>query len=306
MVDGETKTGLTTEERNERSLQLDRLSTLEIVQIMNSEDRKVAEAVERAIPDIVRAIDPIVETLANGGRLFYVGAGTSGRLGILDASECPPTFGVSPELVQGIIAGGQQALVRAIENVEDDGEQGARDIRERVTAKDAVVGISASGRTSYVLGAIGEANRIGAVTVGISCNAGTPLSEAARYAIEVPVGPEVVTGSTRLKAGTAQKMVLNMISTTAMIKLGKVYGNLMVNVQATNRKLKERVIRIICDATDVDPDTARNYCGEANGDARIAILMIKFGISRLQAEEVLAGERHHFGNAMRRLTERRN
>ena len=306
MVDGETKTGLTTEQRNERSLQLDRLSTLEIVQIMNSEDRKVADAVERAIPDIVQAIDPIVEALGNGGRLFYVGAGTSGRLGILDASECPPTFGVSPDLVQGIIAGGEQALVRAVENAEDDGEQGARDIRERVTAKDAVVGISASGGTNYVLGAIGEANRIGAVTVGISCNAGTPLSRTAQYGIEVPVGPEVVTGSTRLKAGTAQKMVLNMISTTAMIKLGKVYGNLMVNVQATNRKLRDRVIRIICDATDVDPDTARQYCGAANGDARIAILMIKFGISRMQAEEVLAGERHHFGNAMRRLTERRN
>jgi len=305
MVDGETKTGLTTEQRNERSLQLDRLSTFEIVTIMNSEDRKVADAVGRAIPDIVRAIDPIVETLKNGGRLFYVGAGTSGRLGILDASECPPTFGVSPDLIQGIIAGGEKALVRAVENAEDDEEKGARDIRERVTGKDAVVGISASGRTSYVIGAVAEANRIGAVTVGISCNAGTPLSRTARHAIEVLVGPEVVTGSTRLKAGTAQKMVLNMISTAAMIKLGKVYGNLMVNVQATNRKLKDRVIRIICDATDVDPDTARFFCAEANGDARVAILMIKFGISRDEAEEVLAGENHHFGNALKRLEQRR-
>lgn len=302
---GDMRTDLTTEQRNERSLYLDRLSTLEIVQIMNGEDRKVADAVRQAIPNIVPAIDAIVQVMQNGGRLFYVGAGTSGRLGILDASECPPTFGAPPDLVQGIIAGGEKALLHAVENAEDDAEQGAADIRGKVTGRDAVVGISANGGTPYVIGAIREAGRIGALTVGISCNADAELSRMVRHAVEVPVGPEVVTGSTRLKAGTAQKMVLNMMSTVTMIKLGKVYGNLMVNVQATNRKLRDRVIRIICDAAEVDPDTARFFCAEANGDARVAILMIKFGISCEQAEEVLARENQHFGNAMRRLEQQR-
>ncbi|HET7615549.1 MAG TPA: N-acetylmuramic acid 6-phosphate etherase, partial [Bacillales bacterium] len=238
------KKTMLTEQRNKRSEMLDRLSVEEIIRIMNGEDQSVAASVEKQIPDVTAAIERIVDVVRDGGRLFYVGAGTSGRLGILDASECPPTFGVDPTLVNGIIAGGDRAIRTAIENAEDDERKGMQDLAQLVTKRDAVVGITSSGRTPYVIGAMKKANEIGAVTVGLSCNPDAELSRYVRFPIEAPVGPEVVTGSTRLKAGTAQKMILNMISTTVMIKLGKVYGNLMVNVQATNEKLRKRVVRI--------------------------------------------------------------
>ncbi|MGN7382715.1 N-acetylmuramic acid 6-phosphate etherase [Paenibacillus sp. SAFN-117] len=295
---------LLTEQRNERTRHLDRLSIEEIAELMNREDETVALSVRKALPQITAAIERIVEALRSGGRLIYIGAGTSGRLGVLDASECPPTFGVSPELVQGIIAGGDRAIRHAIENAEDDAEAGRRDAAAVVTAHDAVVGITASGRTPYVIAAIQKARRIGAVTASISCNSGTPLSAAAEWPIEVPVGPEIVTGSTRLKAGTAQKLVLNMLSTVTMIQLGKVHDNLMVNVQATNHKLKQRVVHIVMDATGVDRPTAADYCERAGGDARVAILMQRYAIGREEALDALKRTGEHFGEADKLLAGR--
>ncbi|MBB6635427.1 N-acetylmuramic acid 6-phosphate etherase [Cohnella thailandensis] len=292
----------TTEQANERSKQLDRLTVREIVELMNEEDRTVADSVHRALPSIAAAIEAISAVVERGGRLFYIGAGTSGRLGILDASECPPTFGVDPEMVVGLIAGGEGAITRAIENAEDDTEAGIADIGKLVTSRDAVVGIAASGRTPYVMGALREAARIGALTASLSCNADSPISEEADYPIEVPVGAEIVTGSTRLKAGTATKMVLNMITTATMIRLGKVYGNLMVNVQATNDKLRERVVRIVAKGADCDEQTASKYVLEAGGDARVAILMIKFGVTATRAIEALRLSNGHFGKAINQLS----
>ncbi|ULL13667.1 N-acetylmuramic acid 6-phosphate etherase [Paenibacillus sp. H1-7] len=293
-----------TEQRNAKSEQLDRAGVLDIIKIMNEEDQTVALAVERALPRIAEAIEAIVQVMQHGGRLFYVGAGTSGRLGVLDASECPPTFGVDRTLVTGLIAGGEAAITTAIENAEDDEEAGAREITAHITAGDAVVGIAASGSTPYVIGAIRRARELGALTASISCNDSAALSEAAEYGIEVPVGPEVVTGSTRLKAGTATKMVLNMITTTAMIKLGKVYGNLMVNVQATNEKLRDRVVRIVSEATGAAQVTAAHYVQQADGDARVAILMLRFGVAKEQAMEALQACRYHFGDAVARLEQK--
>lgn len=290
-----------TEQRNAKSEQLDRWSVSTIIQIMNEEDQTVALSVERALPRIGEAIEAIVEVMKRGGRLFYVGAGTSGRLGVLDASECPPTFGVDRSLVTGLIAGGEAAITTAIENAEDDEEAGAQDIEAHITANDAVVGIAASGNTPYVIGAIRRARELGALTAGLSCNDSAALSEAAEYAIEVPVGPEVVTGSTRLKAGTATKMVLNMITTTAMIKLGKVYGNLMVNVQATNEKLRDRVVRIVSEATGAEQEVAAAYAQQADGDARVAILMLRFGVEKEKALNALRECGDHFGDAVARL-----
>ncbi|MEX2415568.1 MAG: N-acetylmuramic acid 6-phosphate etherase [Paenibacillaceae bacterium] len=299
----EIKHNLTTEQRNEKTSQLDQLSVWDIIEVMNREDQTVAYSVQQALPRISVAIERIVEVIQQGGKLYYIGAGTSGRLGILDASECPPTFGVGYDLVIGIIAGGEQAIMKAIENAEDNHEEGARIIAAQITAKDVVVGITASGVTPYVIGAMIEANRIGAVTVGISCNKEAPLSSVVEFPIEVPVGAEIITGSTRLKAGTAQKMVLNMITTAAMIKLGKVYGNLMVNMQATNQKLRDRVVRIIADAADVDLETAQGYCEQSQGDARAAILMIRYKISYNQAMDALQLANQHFGHAMLLLEE---
>lgn len=290
-----------TEQRNAKSAQLDQLSVPEIIRLMNEEDQTVASSVQRSLPQITRAVEAIVEVMRRGGRLFYVGAGTSGRLGVLDASECPPTFGVDRSLVTGLIAGGDTAITTAIENAEDDDEAGAREIEAHITANDAVVGIAASGNTPYVIGAIRRAREIGAMTAGISCNESTKLSQAAEYAIEVPVGPEIVTGSTRLKAGTATKMVLNMITTTAMIRLGKVYGNLMVNVQATNEKLRDRVVRIVSEAAKVDREVAAAFAHQADGDARVAILMIRFGVEKEQAVEALTECGQHFGEAIKWL-----
>jgi N-acetylmuramic acid 6-phosphate etherase len=241
------------------------------------------------IPQIARAVDAIVSAIENGGRLFYIGAGTSGRLGVLDASECPPTFSVDPELVQGIIAGGERALSRATEASEDDAGMGARDLLDRgFTARDVLTGIAASGRTPYVLGAVAQARELGAVTIGISCTPDSLLSRAVDIAIEPLPGPEIITGSTRMKAGTATKLVLNMLSTGAMIRLGYVYGNLMVNVQPRNEKLVDRARRIIAEAAGVSYDRAAELLEQSGGSVKTAILMAKLGVDRVAAGERLA------------------
>ncbi|RXT04365.1 N-acetylmuramic acid 6-phosphate etherase [Ammoniphilus sp. CFH 90114] len=275
---------LLTEWRNPDTENLDALPTSEIVKKLNEEDKKVALAVEQELESVTKAVDLIVESFENGGRLFYFGAGTSGRLGMLDAAECPPTFGTEPSLVQGVIAGGMSALVEAIEGAEDEPELGREDVEKvGVCARDVVVGIAASGRTPYVLGALEEARKRGAKTVALSCNPGSALGALVDVDIAPVVGPEVVTGSTRLKAGTAQKMVLNMLTTASMVRMGKVYGNLMVNVQATNGKLEERVKKIIVDATDCTYAEATELAEQAQGDARVGILMKLKGISAEEA-----------------------
>jgi N-acetylmuramic acid 6-phosphate etherase len=254
-----------TEQENPRSKDLSSQSTAEILALMNEEDATVAAAVERVLGDVVKAVDEIVARLAKGGRLFYTGTGTSGRLGVLDASECPPTFGVSPELVQGVIAGGYDACYRAVEASEDDAEAGAADLKQRgFAAGDVLVGIAASGRTPYTVGAVKFARSLGAFTVGLTCVPGSPITEAAEVSIVPVVGPEVLTGSSRLKAGTAQKMVLNMISTATMVRLGYVSGNRMSNLQPKNLKLRERAVRIVMAETGVDEQTARAALESSN------------------------------------------
>jgi N-acetylmuramic acid 6-phosphate etherase len=286
-TDRKTLEGLLTEQRNVLSERIDSVETAEMLRVINSEDQKVAQAVEAAIPQIAAAVDRIVEGFRLGGRLFYIGAGTSGRLGVLDASECPPTFSVPYEMVQGIIAGGESALSRATEASEDDPEAGKRDLLARgFTAGDSLVGIAASGRTPYVLGAIKAARELGAFTAGIACSPGSALAQQAEVAIELIVGPEIVTGSTRMKAGTATKLALNMITTASMIKLGYVYGNLMVNVQPRNEKLRDRARRIVRDACGVDDDTAARALADA-GDVRTAILMVKRDVSTADARTLL-------------------
>jgi N-acetylmuramic acid 6-phosphate etherase len=251
---------LLTERRNPASEHIDTLPTVDILRVINNEDRAVADAVAAAIPQIALAVDKVVERFSTGGRLFYIGAGTSGRLGVLDASECPPTFSVPPEMVQGIIAGGEAALSRATEASEDDPASGERDLFARgFTGADALVGIAASGRTPYVLGAAAAARRVGALTVGIACTPDSPLCAAAEISIELITGPEIVTGSTRMKAGTATKLALNMITTASMVKLGYVYGNLMVNVQPRNEKLRDRARRIVRDATGIGMKPQARY-----------------------------------------------
>jgi N-acetylmuramic acid 6-phosphate etherase len=263
---------LLTEQINPASAHIDALPTAEMLRVINAEDRKVAEAVEREIPSIARAVEAIAEAFGRGGRLFYIGAGTSGRLGVLDASECPPTFGVAPEMVQGIIAGGEAALRRATEATEDDPAIGARDLTARgFTANDILAGIAASGRTPYVLGAIAEAKRLGATTVGISCTPDSTLARAADIAITPLTGPEVIAGSTRMKAGTAQKLVLNMLTTGAFIRMGYVYGNLMVNVQPRNSKLLDRARRIVAQAAGVSYERAGELLAEAGNSVPAAI-----------------------------------
>ena len=267
---------LLTEQINPASEGIDALPTQRVLEIISAEDRKVADAVAHEIPAITQAVDAIVGALRAGGRLFYIGAGTSGRLGVLDAAECPPTFNVDPQIVQGIMAGGEAALARATETTEDDPAIGARDLRERgFTARDVLVGIAASGRTPYVLGAIAEARRLGAVTAAISC---TPDSELAR-AVHIPItpltGPEILAGSTRMKAGTATKLVLNMVSTAVFIRLGYVYGNLMVNVQPKNSKLKDRAQRIVAKAAGVTCEAAAALLEAADNNVRKAIVMGK-------------------------------
>jgi len=290
---------LLTEQQNPASAGIDALGTEAALRIINAEDQKVAEAVEREIPAIARAVDAIVAALERGGRLFYLGAGTSGRLGVLDASECAPTFSVPAELVQGIMAGGEAALSRATEASEDDPELGVGDLRARgFTGRDVLVGITASGRTPYVLGAVGEARRLGAATVGISCAPDSELARAVDYAITVVTGPEVVAGSTRMKAGTAQKLVLNMLSTETMVRLGYVYGNLMVNVQPKNVKLADRARRIIAQAAGVSYERAGELLGEAGNSVRTAILMANAAIGREEAERRLAAAGGKIGKAL--------
>ncbi len=285
---------LLTEQGNPASEGIDARGTQEILQIINSEDQTVARAVAQVIPSIARAVDLIVERMREGGRLFYIGAGTSGRLGILDAAECPPTFQVAPDLIQGIIAGGEEAVARATETSEDDPEAGVRDLLARgVTERDVVVGIAASGRTPYVLGAIRAAAEAGAATVGLSCNPGSELAEMADVAVTPVTGPEVVAGSTRMKAGTATKLVLNMLSTAAMIRQGYVFGNLMVNVRPVNTKLRERARRIVSAAGGAPLERALNLLDEAGGDVKTAVLMARFGATREEAVRKLeeAGQR---------------
>lgn len=294
---------LATEARNSASENIDELSTVEMLRVVNAADAEVAAAVAAEMPNIARAVDAITERLARGGRLFYIGAGTSGRLGVLDASECPPTFSVPPTLVQGIIAGGDGALRNSSEKSEDDPAQGAADLRAagfaaQDTAQDTLVGIAASGRTPYVLGAMRWAKEIGALTIGLSCVPGSRVSQEAEIAITPATGPEVLTGSTRMKAGTATKLVLNMLSTGSMIKSGYVYGNLMVNVQPTNAKLVDRAERIISAATGCDAATAAALLKDA-GSVKAAIVMRKLGISREQAEEKLAVAHGRLRDALR-------
>ncbi|MDQ3744542.1 MAG: N-acetylmuramic acid 6-phosphate etherase [Acidobacteriota bacterium] len=277
-----------TEQENPRTRELSSLPTAEVLRLMNEEDAGVAPAVGRVLADVARAVDAIVERLRAGGRLFYVGTGTSGRLGVLDASECPPTFGVPPELVQGIIAGGYEALYRATEASEDDRAAGARDAEARgVGARDALVGLAASGRTPYTIGAVEYARRQGAFTVALTCAPGSPVTRAAEVAIVPLVGPEVLAGSTRLKAGTAQKLVLNMISTATMIRLGYVTGNRMTNLQPRNVKLRARSLRILGAEAGLDERGASEALERAGGDLRVALVMSKTGRARVEAERAL-------------------
>ena len=291
-----------TEQENPKTTEIDRVSTLEAISLINAEDKKVALAVEKALPEIAAAIDKIVERMQNGGRLFYVGTGTSGRLGVLDASEIPPTYGVSYELVQGVIAGGYDALYKATEASEDNREAGAEDLKKRgLTAKDAVVGIAASGRTPYTIGALDYARERGCFTACVTCVPGSLITKAAEIALVAEVGAEAITGSTRMKAGTAQKMILNMISTTAMIRLGYVKGNRMTNVKSSNAKLKERSVRILMTETDTDEPTAQNLLNEANGDLRAAIVMRQADVSRETAEKALTENNFVIETAIQKL-----
>jgi len=268
---------------------LDRLSSLDLVRLMNKEDATVAAAVGQALPAIAGAVDAIAEWLRAGGRLVYVGAGSAGRLGVLDASEWGPTFGAPVGQVVALIAGGAGAMMRAVEGAEDDEQAGAADVAALgLTPGDAVVGISASGRTPYVLGAIRHAAAVGALTVGISCNAATDLSRAVARPIEVDTGPEAIVGSTRLKAGTAQKLVLNMLSTAAMVRLGKTYGDLMVDLQATNEKLRDRARRIVAQAAGVDDARAAAALAGAGGEVKVAVVMLRCGVPAERAAALVA------------------
>ena len=287
----QTLSTLITEQRNPNSMHVDSLSALEIVQLMNEEDKQVPLAIEKCLPQIAQAVECIVAAFQQGGRLVYIGAGTSGRLGVLDASECPPTFGVSPEMVKGIIAGGERALRHPIEGAEDSKAQAVIDLQTiQFSSKDVLVGIAASGRTPYVVGALEYAKSLGSVTVSIASNPNSAMANIVDIAIDTVVGPEVLTGSSRLKSGTAQKLVLNMLTTASMILMGKCYQNLMVDVQASNEKLKARAIRIVMQATDCDKALAEETLKQADQNAKLAIMMILSGLDRSQAEALL--EKH--------------
>jgi N-acetylmuramic acid 6-phosphate etherase len=277
-----------TERSNPRSENLSSQSTLQIVELMNDEDGTVAQAVQRVLPNIASAIDQIVSRLSAAGRLFYIGTGTSGRLGVLDASECPPTFGVSPELVQAVIAGGYDACYRAVEASEDDANAGEADLRARsFSNRDVLVGIAASGRTPYTVGAVTFARSIGAFTIGLTCVPDSLLTKTTDISIVPVVGPEVITGSSRLKAGTAQKMVLNMLSTATMVRLGYVSGNRMSNLQARNVKLRERALRVLQAETGLDQVAAKETLEAANSDLKVALVMVKAKTTREKAIEAL-------------------
>lgn len=281
-------TSLTTEKRNAQTMNLDSLTIHEAAVLMNNEDQKVGTAVAQALPAIENAIKKTTASLQSGGRIIYMGAGTSGRLGVLDAAECVPTFGVSPETVIGLIAGGETAMIHAVEGAEDSLTLGPTDLQNlNLSAKDTVIGIAASGRTPYVIGGLDYANHVHAATVSLALNTNALISQHADTAIEIDVGPEFLTGSTRLKSGTAQKMVLNMISTISMLGIGKIYKNLMVDVQPTNEKLIERSKHIIMDATDCSFETAEQAFMAANQNVKVAIVMILTGVNRNEAEEKL-------------------
>ena len=287
----QTLSTLITEQRNPNSMHVDSLSALEIVQLMNDEDKQVPLAIEKCLPQIAQAVECIVDAFQQGGRLVYIGAGTSGRLGVLDASECPPTFGVSPEMVKGIIAGGERALRHPIEGAEDSKAQAVVDLQTiEFSSKDVLVGIAASGRTPYVISALEYAKGLGSVAVSIASNPNSAMANIVDIAIDTVVGPEVLTGSSRLKSGTAQKLVLNMLTTASMILMGKCYQNLMVDVQASNEKLKARAIRIVMQATDCDKALAEETLKQADQNAKLAIMMILSGLDRAQAEALL--EKH--------------
>lgn len=291
---------LTTERRNPTSAHIDSCSTLEMVTIMQQEDSKIAAAIEKILPAIARAIDETSQRLERGGRLFYLGAGTSGRLGILDASECPPTYGTDPELVQGLIAGGIPAIFRAQEGAEDNPDLAVEDLKEHdFTEKDVLVGIAASGRTPYVIGGLNYAKALGALTIALSCSEHSKIAALADISLTPVTGPEIVTGSTRMKAGTAQKLVLNMLSTGTMIKLGKVYGNLMVDVKASNKKLEERAIRIVMEGSGCARSEAETALQEAGGHAKLAILMVVAGVSASEGQRLLDCTAGHLAAAIR-------
>ncbi|MCT8823877.1 N-acetylmuramic acid 6-phosphate etherase [Glaesserella parasuis] len=280
---------LITEQRNLNSMQIDTLSAYEIVQIINNEDKQVPLVIEKVLPQIAQAVEKIVEAFQQGGRLVYIGAGTSGRLGVLDASECPPTFGVSPEMVKGIIAGGEHALRHPIEGAEDNKEAGKQDLQAvEFSQKDVLVGIAASGRTPYVLGALAYAKQLGATTVSIASNPNSAMSQIADIVIDTVVGAEVLTGSSRMKSGTAQKLVLNMLTTASMILIGKCYQNLMVDVQASNQKLVARAIRIVMQATECSREIAETTLVLAENNAKLAIMMILADLDKDGAEQLLS------------------
>lgn len=294
----------TTELRNQATMTIDQQSTQAILQTINREDQKVPQIISQpqVIQAITQVVDQVVHSFKQGGRLFYMGAGTSGRLGVLDAAECVPTYGTDPELVQGLIAGGDQALTLAVEGAEDSPDGGRQDLKShQLTAQDFVLGLAASGSTPYVLGGLDYARELGAKTGALSCNQNAIISHHADYAIEAVVGPEVVTGSTRMKAGTAEKLILNMISTTAMIQMGKVYGNLMVDVKPTNVKLVDRAQRIIQEATGVDRPTAAQYFTKAKQQPKVAIVMINGNCDYQTAEKVLQETQGFIAKALQRL-----
>jgi len=290
-----------TEQRNLASRNLDHMSSLQIVRTMNREDRRIAPAIARELPAIARAIDGIVDQIRHGGRLLYIGAGTSGRLGVLDASECPPTFGVSPRLVRALIAGGSKAIHLPVEGAEDNRAQARRDLQKiLLTKNDALVGLAASGTTPYVLSAIAYAKQKGAFTVGITANRNSPLARAAKIAIAPNIGPEVLTGSTRLKAGTAQKMVLNMLSTASMVRLGHAYDNLMIDLTRTNKKLKDRAGRILIEASGKELSAVEHALRQSEHNLRVALIMLKRGFSAELARKAL---HEAAGNLRRALAE---
>jgi len=279
---------LTTESQNEQTMQIDTAQPMDILRMMNEEDKKIAQAVENVLQDVEVAVNYAFESFKQGGRLIYMGAGTSGRLGVLDAVECPPTFSTDPSMVQGIIAGGENAFIKAVEGAEDKPEAGVEDLKKiGLNEKDTVIGIAASGRTPYIIGALKYARSVKAKTVALSCNENALISKEADTAIEVVVGPEVLTGSTRLKAATAHKMILNMISTSSMILLGKAYENLMIDVHVSNEKLKERAINIIMKVTDVSYDQALQALEAADLQVKIAIVMIKRNLNKEEAMKIL-------------------
>ncbi|MCL2560508.1 MAG: N-acetylmuramic acid 6-phosphate etherase [Turicibacter sp.] len=292
---------LETETRNEKTNHLDEMTTLELLTVMNEEDAQVAKAVQKEIPQIAKAVELVIKARQQNGRLIYMGAGTSGRIGLLDAVECPPTFGVDPEEVIGLIAGGEKAFIKAVEGAEDNRALGVADLKGvELTANDVVIGIAASGRTPYVLGGLTYAKQLGVPTVAIACNKSSEIGAAADVAIEIENGPEILTGSTRLKAGTAQKLVCNMISTATMIGTGKVFGNLMVDMQLTNEKLIERGKRIVMEATDCDKVTAAEYLALADLRPKVAILMILAGLSQDEAVSALANTNGFIKKALKK------